>query len=223
MREVLQSGFIPFTFDAASTTPNGNNVSAEFSCANDGLNYDNWEFIRNPQAGHTYYCVAFNAPTPTPGGNGGGGTTDVCSNIAGVQAVLPAGFTVNAGICTAIGGGGTGGDTDLCPNIDGIQTTLPDGDVIGSDGTCQFVGGVGGGGLPTGSTGGHSHSSTNNFGVGGGGGTPQGQVLGAATSTIPVGAPNTGAGGMADLTTSLGALIALMGFALIGFAARKKA
>ncbi len=68
LREVLQNGFIPFTYDAASSTPDGNNVSAEFYCADDALHYDNWDFIRNPVAGANYYCVAFNAPkvvTPT--------------------------------------------------------------------------------------------------------------------------------------------------------------
>src|SRR5665213_73195 len=65
LREELQAGFIPFTYDAASTTPNGNPVSAQFYCANDVLNYDNWDFIRNPVADTTYYCVAFNAPIPT--------------------------------------------------------------------------------------------------------------------------------------------------------------
>ena len=67
LREILQSGYIPFTFDAASTTPNGNPVSAQFYCASDALNYDNWDFITNPVTGTTYYCVAFNAPVPTPG------------------------------------------------------------------------------------------------------------------------------------------------------------
>jgi hypothetical protein len=182
MREVLQTGFIPFTFDAASSTPNGNNVSAEFACSDDGLNYDNWEFVRNPQAGSTYYCVAYNAPTVTPPGGGGGP--------------------------------GPNSDTDVCTNIDGIQATVPSGYVIGNTGLCEFVGGRGGGGLPTG---GHGHSSS------GGNNTPQGQVLGESTTTIPVGAPNTGAGGMSDLVTSLGALIALAGLALVAFATRKNA
>lgn len=69
------------------------------------------------------------------------------------------------------------------------------------------TGGGGGGG------GGHSHGS-------GGGSQPQGQVLGAATSTLPIGAPNTGAGGMSDLMT-LGAMLALLGGALLGFQTRK--
>lgn len=55
LREVLQEGYIPFKGGTNDT------VSAEFACANDGLNYDNWDFIRNPEEGETYYCVAWNA------------------------------------------------------------------------------------------------------------------------------------------------------------------
>lgn len=62
LREVLQANYIPFTHGAHSD--NSDNVSAEFYCADDTLNYDNWDFIRGPQAGTTYYCVAFNALKP---------------------------------------------------------------------------------------------------------------------------------------------------------------
>ncbi len=55
LREVLQEGYIPFTYP-----PNDDNVSAEFYCANDIHNYDNYDYINNPVAGETYYCVAFN-------------------------------------------------------------------------------------------------------------------------------------------------------------------
>ncbi len=61
LREQLQDGYIPFTYNNNSEAPNGDNVSAEFYCANDVLNYDNYDFIRNPVEGNTYYCVAFNA------------------------------------------------------------------------------------------------------------------------------------------------------------------
>jgi hypothetical protein len=64
VREVLQSGFIPFTYDAASSTPNGNNYSAEMYCSNDHRNYDNFDFINSPEAGDMYYCVAWNVPVP---------------------------------------------------------------------------------------------------------------------------------------------------------------
>lgn len=56
MREVEQDGYIPFTWDA------GNNVSAEFYCHTDVAGYDNWDWINNPVAGETYYCIAFNVP-----------------------------------------------------------------------------------------------------------------------------------------------------------------
>lgn len=54
LREVLKPGYIPFKGGTSDT------VSAEFACSNDGLNYDNWDFIRNPEEGETYYCVAWN-------------------------------------------------------------------------------------------------------------------------------------------------------------------
>ena len=60
LREVLEPGYIPFTF--GSFPDNSASTSAEFYCANDALNYDNWDFIRGAHAGDTYYCVAFNAP-----------------------------------------------------------------------------------------------------------------------------------------------------------------
>lgn len=56
LREVLKDGYIPFSSTATA--------SAEFYCDKDALNYDNWDFIRNPVAGGKYWCVAFNAKTP---------------------------------------------------------------------------------------------------------------------------------------------------------------
>jgi hypothetical protein len=61
VRELLKDGFIPFTYDSTHTS-DADTVSAELSCSNDGLHYDNFDFIRNPVAGNTYYCVAWNAP-----------------------------------------------------------------------------------------------------------------------------------------------------------------
>lgn len=63
LREVLPSGYIPF-----SDSDDG--VSAEFYCrvdvsVYDSWNYDNWEFIKNPQDKETYYCVGFNVPKPS--------------------------------------------------------------------------------------------------------------------------------------------------------------
>ncbi len=57
IREVLKSGYIPFTGE--NTTQN---VSAEMYCGSDVLHYDNWEHINGTDADDTYYCVAFNAP-----------------------------------------------------------------------------------------------------------------------------------------------------------------
>ena len=68
VREVLQDGYIPFTFDDAHQS-NANNVSAEMYCSTDVLNYDNYDSIGQPELGKTYYCVAFNAKkvvTPPP-------------------------------------------------------------------------------------------------------------------------------------------------------------
>lgn len=64
LREVLKSGFIPFGMG----TDNGD-ISAEFYCSNDVLNYDNFDYITNPESVGTYYCVAFNvqkSPEETP-------------------------------------------------------------------------------------------------------------------------------------------------------------
>ncbi|HWA32328.1 MAG TPA: peptidoglycan-binding protein, partial [Candidatus Paceibacterota bacterium] len=63
MREVLKAGYIPFTYDQSHQS-NDDTVSAEFSCTGDGLNYDNWEWINNPQGGATYNCVAWNVKVP---------------------------------------------------------------------------------------------------------------------------------------------------------------
>ena len=60
VREVLQNGYIPFTFDSAHPS-NDNPNSAEMYCSNDVLNYDNYDRITGPTPGAKYYCVAFNA------------------------------------------------------------------------------------------------------------------------------------------------------------------
>lgn len=57
VREQMDDDYIPFT--GANTTED---VSAEFYCSNDVLNYDNWEFIDPVEADETYYCVGFNTP-----------------------------------------------------------------------------------------------------------------------------------------------------------------
>jgi len=67
-REVLQTGFIPFTHGQNGRT-NVDNVSAEFYCDTDVINYDNLDFVEGLEKDQTYYCIAFNAPvveTPAP-------------------------------------------------------------------------------------------------------------------------------------------------------------
>ncbi|MDB5238734.1 MAG: hypothetical protein JWO00_69 [Candidatus Parcubacteria bacterium] len=68
-REVLQSGYIPFSEPPTLTPGHKNNVSAETYCGNDVINYDNYDAIYSATKGNTYYCVTFNAPstvgTPT--------------------------------------------------------------------------------------------------------------------------------------------------------------
>jgi uncharacterized repeat protein (TIGR01451 family) len=62
-REVLKEGYIPFTHGLNGGT-NVDNVSAEFYCHSDVVNYDNRDFITGMQDGETYYCVAWNALVP---------------------------------------------------------------------------------------------------------------------------------------------------------------
>ncbi len=63
-REKLQSDYIPFSGDTSAPR---DDVSAEFYCSADVLNYDNWERIEDTDgqhdltAGKTYHCVGFNA------------------------------------------------------------------------------------------------------------------------------------------------------------------
>ena len=56
VREVLQSGYIPFTYP-----PTDDTESAELYCSDDVYHYDNFDFITDLAADETYYCVAFNA------------------------------------------------------------------------------------------------------------------------------------------------------------------
>ncbi len=59
-REVLKDAYIPFTFHAHSD--NSGTPSAEMYCGTDVLNYDNYDWLQGVQAGHNYYCVAWNSP-----------------------------------------------------------------------------------------------------------------------------------------------------------------
>lgn len=62
-REVLQDGFIPFTHGQNAGT-NVDDVSAEFYCDTDVINYDNRDYIQGLENGATYHCVAWNSPIP---------------------------------------------------------------------------------------------------------------------------------------------------------------
>jgi len=59
IREVWNDNYIPFT--GQNTTQD---VSAELYCGSDILNYDNWDFIDNPEPGQSYHCVAWNVEQP---------------------------------------------------------------------------------------------------------------------------------------------------------------
>lgn len=64
VREVLQEGYVPFTYTVNGN--NKNNESAEIYCDTDILNYDNDDRIVKPEYGKTYHCVAFNAQSVIP-------------------------------------------------------------------------------------------------------------------------------------------------------------
>jgi len=74
VREVMQSEYIGFTHGDAADNSLG--YTAELYCGNDVLNYDNFDFIREPQAGETYRCVAWNAPVRTYPAFCGNGVVD---------------------------------------------------------------------------------------------------------------------------------------------------
>lgn len=81
IREALNPKYNPFTYpsDPTNHLPN----SAEFYCQGDGKNYDNFDFLRFPYSGETYYCIAFNTFTnpadynlpPSNPGSGSGSNT----------------------------------------------------------------------------------------------------------------------------------------------------
>src|SRR5690606_28394051 len=91
VREVLPEGYIPFTGQNSQ-----DNVSAEFYCHNDAANYDNWEWITNPQDGATYYCVAWNVQKPV--------TLSATKIVCDDEASLPNWATGQNGAPSAIDG-----------------------------------------------------------------------------------------------------------------------
>ncbi len=66
MREVLKSGYIPFTYGPTNMS-NANNVTAEMYCHTDAFNYDNYDRVDGISVNNTYNCVAWNhAIEPAP-------------------------------------------------------------------------------------------------------------------------------------------------------------
>lgn len=65
LREVMQDGYIHFSGDT-SAAGGWDDVSAEFYCHTDVINYDNWDWIAEPSNNHTYYCVAWNVAERQP-------------------------------------------------------------------------------------------------------------------------------------------------------------
>jgi uncharacterized repeat protein (TIGR01451 family) len=70
-REVLQTGYLPFSYPPGNTP--GSDVSAEFWCGKDVLNYDNAEWIEGLEENDVAYCVAINVLEQVPTG-----TIEVC-------------------------------------------------------------------------------------------------------------------------------------------------
>lgn len=86
-----------------------------------------------------YSLLYVSAPTPPPPPPPS--ETDVCANIDGNQATVPAGMTQDGENCVAptltLTQAPTQApmETDLCPNLDGMQTAVPAGSQI-SNGQC---------------------------------------------------------------------------------------
>jgi hypothetical protein len=120
-REVNQSGYIPFA------GLNNGNVSAEFYCNTDVLNYDNYDWIDGITAGQTYYCVAWNVQEEPELGTLI--IKKVASNGTGT-------FTFNVGdedpihIATnvpMIGGNSGSGEILLAPGTYNVTEVVPEG------------------------------------------------------------------------------------------------
>jgi len=126
VREVLQSGFIPFGHN--TQTPD---VSAEMWCDTDVLNYDNWEWIGSPANGATYHCVAINAPTSVPP------EEPVCGNDELEEGEMcDDANTENGDGCSSTCQIEV---VDVCPNIAESQTVVPEGMMTDEDGNCIEV------------------------------------------------------------------------------------
>jgi len=121
VREVETCGpMVPFSNDPGSV---GSSESSEFYCTGDVYNYDNWEWINNPQAGDTYHCVAFNARATS--------TVKVCKEDSNHNPLT--GWKVGLSVPT--------GFESLIPVTDGAGLTTPLGDgayVVYASGTYRY-------------------------------------------------------------------------------------
>lgn len=59
VREVLQDGYIPFTYGPGHMT-NADDYTAELYCNTDAKNFDNYDRVDGLAVDQTYYCVAWN-------------------------------------------------------------------------------------------------------------------------------------------------------------------
>jgi len=67
--------------------------------------------------------VKFNVKVPDP--------VDVCLNLAGMQTTVPAGMSLNAGICSIP-------PVDVCTNLAGMQVAVPEGMTLTEAGICTL-------------------------------------------------------------------------------------
>jgi len=120
VREVQKSGYIPFVDEHLQD----NRPSAQMWCHTDVLTYDNFDFIRDPEMGRTYYCVAFNAIDPSIAGP----TITLTANPTEVEPGSSSTLTwssENASSCTSSEFdtmGATSGSSVVTPQIVPLQT-----------------------------------------------------------------------------------------------------
>lgn len=135
VREILQSGYIPY-----ANPPEGlqEDYSAEMHCHTDILNFDNYDYIVNPERGETYHCVAFNAPIPEPTD----GSLIVKKIVSGGDAVS-SDWTMQVGDVTSFLGSQTGTATELEEGMYQVtESAGPDNYLLTYSGDCGEEGHV---------------------------------------------------------------------------------
>jgi cysteine-rich repeat protein len=136
VREALQADYTAFKGPANQQ----NNVSAEIYCDSDGYNYDNYDSVKNPVSGNTYYCVAYNALSRSKG------------SITVKKITYPGESQQSFGI--ALGGDAsgttslTGGQTYVFDNLSSGNYTLNENPTTGWDLTGVICSSSQGGNLP---------------------------------------------------------------------------